>query len=52
VVFLANSAAILHFFVAGVGNRPSRWTRPMLVIAATEAGVFVLKRTVSAHRRA
>ena len=43
-IFLANSAAILHIFVAGVRNRPSRWTRPALLIAATEVAVFVLNR--------
>jgi hypothetical protein len=44
VIFLANSAAILHIFYAGVRNRPSRWTGPALAAALGESLVFVLNR--------
>ena len=44
VIFLANSAAILHIFYAGVCNRPSRWTGPALAAALGESLVFVLNR--------
>jgi hypothetical protein len=43
-IFLLNSAAILHIFVAGVRNRPSRWTRCALAVAFTEVGVFAANR--------
>jgi hypothetical protein len=39
-IFLLNSAAILHVFVAGVGGHPSRWTRPAVAIALSEVVVF------------
>lgn len=44
LIFLMNSAAILHVFVAGILNRPSRWTRPALAVALTEVAVFVVNR--------
>jgi hypothetical protein len=40
-IFLLNSAAILHVFIAGVRDRPSRWTSAALAIAFTEVAVFV-----------
>jgi hypothetical protein len=40
-IFLVNSAAILHLFVAGLRDRPSRWTGPALAAALTESAVFV-----------
>jgi hypothetical protein len=43
-IFLLNSAAILHIFMAGIWNRPSRWTRAALVIALAEVAVFVANR--------
>ena len=43
-IFLLNSAAILHIFVAGVWSRPSRWTRFALAVALTEVAVFVANR--------
>lgn len=43
-IFLLNSAAIMHIFVAGVRNRPSRWTRAALAVALTEVAVFVANR--------
>jgi hypothetical protein len=44
VIFLVNSAAILHIFWAGVRGRPSRWTRFALVAALTESAVFLANR--------
>jgi hypothetical protein len=41
VIFLVNSAAILHIFVTGLRDRPSRWTGPALAAALTESTVFV-----------
>ena len=41
LIFLLNSAAILHIFVVGLRNRPSRWTRTALVLAFTEVAVFL-----------
>ncbi len=43
-IFLLNSAAIVHIFVAGVRNRPSRWTSVALVVAFTEVAVFAANR--------
>ena len=43
-IFLLNSAAILHIFVAGVRDRPSRWTPAALVLAFTEVAVFLANR--------
>lgn len=43
-IFLVNSAAILHIFVAGIRDRPSRWTGPALVVALAESTVFVADR--------
>ena len=43
-IFLANSAAILFIFGAGLSGRPSRWTRPALLAAFAEVAVFVLNR--------
>jgi hypothetical protein len=43
-IFLLNSAAILYIFVAGVRDRPSRWTPAALVVACTEVAVFVANR--------
>jgi hypothetical protein len=37
VIFLVNSAAVLHIFWAGVCGRPSRLTRFALVAALTES---------------
>jgi hypothetical protein len=44
VIFLVNSAAVLHLFWAGVRDRPSRWTSPALVAALAECVVFVANR--------
>jgi len=41
-IFLVNSAAILHIFVAGLRDRPSRWTKPALTVALAESAVFVV----------
>ena len=43
-IFLLNSAAILHVFVAGIRDRPSRWTGAALAVAFTEVFVFVANR--------
>jgi len=43
-IFLVNSAAILHIFVAGIRDRPSRWTGPALALALAESTVFVANR--------
>jgi len=43
-IFLLNSAAILHIFVAGVRDRPSRWTGAALAVALTEVFVFLANR--------
>jgi hypothetical protein len=43
-IFLLNSAAILHIFVAGLRARPSRWTGPALTAALAESAVFVANR--------
>ena len=43
-IFLVNSAAILHIFVAGIRDRPSRWTGPALAAAFAESAVFVANR--------
>jgi hypothetical protein len=43
-IFLLNSAAILHIFVAGVRDRPSRWTPAALAVAFSEVAVFVANR--------
>lgn len=40
-IFLVNSAAILHLFVAGLRDRPSRWTGAALAVALAESTVFV-----------
>ena len=39
--FALVSASIIHIFVAGLRNRPSRWTGPALVAAFLEVAVFV-----------
>ena len=44
LIFLLNSAAIMHIFVAGLRNRPSGWTRAALAVALTEVAVFVANR--------
>ena len=44
LIFLLNSAAIIHIFVAGLRNRPSGWTRAALAVALTEVAVFVANR--------
>jgi hypothetical protein len=44
VIFLVNSASILHIFWAGVCGRPSRWTRFALAAALAESAVFVVNR--------
>jgi len=44
LIFLLNSAAIMHICVIGVRNRPSRWTRGALTIALTEVAVFLVNR--------
>ena len=43
-MFLLNSVAILHTFVAGVIGRPSRWTGAALVVAFAEVVVFLANR--------
>ena len=43
-IFLLNSAAVLHIFVAGVWNGPSRWTRAALAAALAEVAIFVANR--------
>ena len=43
-IFLVNSAAILHIFVAGIRNHPSPWTGPALAVALAESTVFVANR--------
>ena len=43
-IFLVNSAAIAHIFVAGIRDRPSRWTGPALAVALAESAVFVANR--------
>jgi hypothetical protein len=43
-IFLLNSAAILHVFMAGIRDRPSRWTGAALAVALTEVAVFVANR--------
>jgi hypothetical protein len=44
LIFLLNSAAIVHIFVVGIRNRPSRWTRPALAVSLAEVAVFVANR--------
>jgi hypothetical protein len=44
LIFLLNSAAIMHIFVAGLRGRPSGWTRAALAVALTEVAVFVANR--------
>jgi hypothetical protein len=44
VIFLANSAAILHVFYAGVRGRRSVWTAPAVMLAFIESGVFLANR--------
>ena len=44
VIFLVNSAAILHICWAGVRGCPTRWTRPALVAALGESAVFVVNQ--------
>ena len=44
LIFLVNSTAILHIFVAGLWNRPSRWTRIALFVALTEVAIFLVNR--------
>ena len=39
-----NSAAIAHIFVAGIRDRPSRWTGPALAVALAESTVFLANR--------
>ena len=46
LIFLVNSAAIMHIFTAGIRNRPTSWTRAALAVALTEVVVFVAN-----HRR-
>src|SRR5690349_19587073 len=41
MIFLVNSAAVLHIFWAGMSNRPSRWTPPAIAVALAESAVFV-----------
>jgi len=43
-IFLANAAAILHVFYAGLLGRRSRWTAPAVMLAFVECGVFVANR--------
>jgi hypothetical protein len=43
-IFLVHSAAIVHRFVAGLRDRPSRWTGPAVAAALTEAAVHVANR--------
>jgi hypothetical protein len=44
IIFIANSAAILHICWAGLLDRPSRLTRVALALASIESTVFVLNR--------
>jgi hypothetical protein len=39
--FALVSASIIHIFVVGLLNRPSRWTRAALVAALLEGAVFL-----------
>lgn len=41
VWFAVVSISIVHIFVAGLTNRPSRWTAPALAAAFLEVAVFV-----------
>lgn len=43
-IFLVNSVAITHIFVAGIRDRPSRWTGPALAVALAESTVFLANR--------
>ena len=43
-IFLGMSASIWHIFLAGIRNRPSRWTAAALVAAIAEVAVFVVNR--------
>jgi hypothetical protein len=43
-IFLVNSSAILHILVAGLRDRPSRWTGAALAVAYTEVLVFLANR--------
>jgi hypothetical protein len=43
-IFLANSAAVLHVFWAGLTDRSSRWTRLALAASLGETVVFVANR--------
>ena len=40
--FLLVSTSIIHIFVTGLLNRPSRWTRPALIAAFLEVAVFLV----------
>jgi hypothetical protein len=44
VIFVVDSAAVVHILCAGVFNRRSRWTRLALVAAVGESVVFVANR--------
>jgi hypothetical protein len=39
--FLVVSTSIVHIFVVGLSNRPSRWTAPALVATGLEVAVFL-----------
>jgi hypothetical protein len=39
--FLVVSTSIVHIFVVGLSNRPSRWTAPALVATSLEVAVFL-----------
>ncbi|MFN0072295.1 MAG: hypothetical protein ACKVVP_12500 [Chloroflexota bacterium] len=41
-IFVVMSAAIGHMFLAGIRNRPSRWTGAALALAISESTVFVV----------
>jgi hypothetical protein len=43
-IFLVNSAAVLHVFVAGVSGHRSRWTRTALALALAEVAIFLGNR--------
>jgi hypothetical protein len=43
-IFVVNAASVVHIFLAGLRNRPSRWTRFALVAALSESVVFVVNR--------
>lgn len=43
-IFFVNTAAIFHIFVAGLHGRPTRWTRPALVVIALEVLALAVNR--------